>query len=383
MKNIYRKLLYFLLLAAVLGGSALAEGTGAADAANDLTDEITRSQYDSLNLDELYNAVDSDTLDMLDGINILDADFSGGLGKIFSSLGNTLGDILKKAAGSAAVIMAIAMICSLASSVYDESGHSVPSYVSLAGVLAIAAVTLGSSSSFLGLGLETINSMKALSDILLPALTTLATAAGAYTSAGIKYMATVLFMDVLLSASKGVFMPLIYAYIAVSIANAAFGGGSLEGAANVLKWIANMMLTVIMVAFVAYISISGVVSSSADMVTSRVAKTVISAAIPVVGSIISDAASSVVAGASVVKSAVGVFGVLVVLATSIVPFLRLGVSFLMYKLASGLSASITSSSLSRLVGDLGSAFGMVMGMVGAGAIMMFFSILSLIKVVGG
>lgn len=383
MKNIYRKLLYFLLLAAVLGGSALAEGTGAADAANDLTDEITRSQYDSLNLDELYNAVDSDTLDMLDGINILDADFSGGLGKIFSSLGNTLGDILKKAAGSAAVIMAIAMICSLASSVYDESGHSVPSYVSLAGVLAIAAVTLGSSSSFLGLGLETINSMKALSDILLPALTTLATAAGAYTSAGIKYMATVLFMDVLLSASKGVFMPLIYAYIAVSIANAAFGGGSLEGAANVLKWIANMMLTVIMVAFVAYISISGVVSSSADMVTSRVAKTVISAAIPVVGSIISDAASSVVAGASVVKSAVGVFGVLVVLATSIVPFLRLGVSFLMYKLASGLSASITSSSLSKLVGDLGSAFGMVMGMVGAGAIMMFFSILSLIKVVGG
>lgn len=377
-----KTILCILLLITALGGYASAEQSVEVEA-DELTNEIVSGQYDALDLDELYDSVDRGTLDMLDGFDILDTDFSEGIGSIFSSVGGRLGDILKKAAGSGAVIMAIAMLCSLVSSVYDDSGQEVPSYVNLAGILAIAAVTLGSSSSFLGLGLETLNSMKTLADTLLPAITTLATATGAYTSAAVKYMATVLFMDILLFACENVFMPIIYAYIAVSIGNAAFGGGALAGAASVLKWMANMILTVIMIAFVAYISISGVVASSTDVVTARVAKTVLSTAIPVVGSIISDAAASVVAGASVVKSAVGVFGVLVILAMSIVPFLRLGASYLMYKLISGLSSAITSDTLSKLVGDLGAAFGMVMGMVGAGTIMMFFSILSLIKVVGG
>lgn len=415
MRKGLRNILCLLMLAMLLGGRALAvesdagsagdgavtlvnqqeggenhagDNNSAAEKHSGTTDEsikqekVIRGQYDALDLDELYSAADREALDMLDGIDILDADFSSGVGQIFDSAGGMLVDILKNIAGSAAVVMAIVLLCSLVGAVYDDSGRSVPSYVNLAGVLAVAAVTLG-GFSFLNLGVETIGKMQIFSKTLLPALSTLATAAGAYTSASVKYMATVLFMDVLLTTAERVFMPVIYAYIAVSMANAAFGSGSLQGAASVLKWMANIILTVIMIAFVAYITISGVVSSSADMVTTRVAKTTISTVIPVVGGIISDAAASIVAGASVVKSAAGVFGALVVIAIAIIPFLRLGVSYLMYKLASGLSTSLISAPLSKLVGDLGNAYGMVMGLVGAGTIMMFFSILSLIKVVSG
>lgn len=368
-----------IILCMLIDGSVFAKE----EDTESLTDEITQSQYDALELDELYKSVDDDTLDMLDGVSILDADFSEGVRQIFNAVGSKLGNILKNATGSAAVIMAIAILCSLVGSVYDESGEAVPSYVSLTGVLAITAVTLGSTSSFLSQGMETLEKVESFSKTLLPILSTLATTTGAYTSASVKYMAMLLFVDVLITVAKNVFMPLIYAYIAVSVANAAFGGGSLQGVANVLKWMANMILTAIMLTFVAYISISGIVSSTADAATTRVAKTVISTAIPVVGSIISDVASSIVSGAGLVKSAVGVFGLLIVLALTIVPFLRLGASYLMYKLSSGLSASLTNSTLSKLIGDLGSAFGMVMGLIGAGTIMMFFGILSLIKVVSG
>lgn len=374
---IHKKLMCIFVIALVLCSCV----NGAEEETEDWTSEVVEGQYDALDLDELYSGLDDDEIKLLDEINILDADFSGGIGTIFSSLGNKLGDIFKKAAGSAAIIMAIAIICSLVGSVYDDSGKAVPAYVNLAGVLAISAVVLGSSSSFLGLGSDTLDKLENLSKILLPALSTLAASAGAMTSASVKCMATLLFIDVLITISKQVLMPVIYAYIAVSIADAAFGGGSLKGAAGVLKWMANMMLTVIMISFVTYITIIGITASSADVVTTRVAKTVISTAIPVVGGIVSDAASSLVAGVSILKNAVGIFGVLAVVAVCIIPFLRLGASYLMYKLAAGLTEGISDSSLSRLVGSISSAFGMVMGLVGAGAMMMFFGILSLIKAV--
>jgi len=377
MKKLYKKLVCIVIIVLALCSCV----NGAEEETEDWTSEVVEGQYDALDLDGLYNGLDDDEIKLLDGINILDSDFSGGIGKIFSSIGNKLGDIFKKAAGSAAIIMAIAIICALVGSVYDDSGKATPAYVNLAGVLAISAVVLGSSSSFLGLGVDTLDKLENLSKTLLPVLSTLAASAGAMTSASVKYMATLLFIDVLITISKQVLMPIIYAYIAVSIADAAFGGGSLKGAAGVLKWMANMMLTVIMISFVTYITISGITASSADAATTRVAKTVISAAIPVVGGIISDAASSLVAGVSILKNAVGILGVLAVVAVCIVPFLRLGASYLMYKLAAGLTEGITDSSLSRLVGSLSSAFGMVMGLVGAGAMMMFFGILSLIKAV--
>lgn len=348
---------------------------------SDWSEAVIEGQYDALDLDELYEAAGEEGAELLDGIGVLDGDFSGGLGSIFSAVMGKLGDIVKKAAGSGAVILAIGIICSMVASVYDESGKSVPSYVNLVGVLAISAVVLGSSSSFLNLGVESITKLDDFSKTLLPALSTLAASSGAITSASVKYMATIMFFDILLTITKQVIMPVIYAYIAVSIASAAFGGQTLAGVAKVFKWMANIMITAIMIAFVTYISVSGIVSSSADAATTRVAKTVISTAVPVVGGIISDAAASIVAGTAMVKGAVGVFGLLVVLAICIVPFLRLGASYLIYKLAAALTEGIADKPMSELVGSFGSAFGMVMGLVGAGAMIMFFAVISLMKAV--
>jgi len=132
---------------------------------------------------------------------------------------------------------------------------------------------------------------------------------------------------------------------------------------------------------VAYITVTGVVSGTADATAAKVAKTTISTVLPVVGSIISDAASTVVAGAGVLRNTIGIFGILAVLAICILPVLRLGANYLLYKLASGLTMAITDKRISTLISNLGSAFGMIMGLTGAGGIMIFFSIFSIIKAV--
>jgi len=369
-----------LILALILAFFALAGGTALAE---DITEtDIRQEQYDALEMDGIYDAVPEEAEDLLGDIDILAVDFSDGISNVLSKAGGQLGSILKRAAASGALLILTAIFCSLAGSV-QNSIDGTPDYITLAGVLVVSVITVGSGGTFLQLGSETLHQVKTFSDILLPILTTLATASGAMTSAAAKYMATLLFLEVLITVADRVFMPLIYAYIAVSIGNAAFGGNALSGAANLLKWIANAILTVIMLCFVAYISISGIVAQAADASVTRLAKTTISTVIPVVGGIISDAASSIVAGAGLVRNAAGIFGLLAVIAICLIPFLRLGASYLMYKLASGLTGAIADSRITKLIGDMGTAFGMVMGLVGASALMVFFGIISIIKVVAG
>ena len=75
------------------------------------------------------------------------------------------------------------------------------------------------------------------------------------------------------------------------------------------------------------------------------------------------------------KNSIGVFGVLAVLGTCAVPFLRLGIQYLLYKRRlcrgnGGLAA------LDEAVDRLGSAFGLILGMTGSCALLLMVSVLS-------
>lgn len=107
-----------------------------------------------------------------------------------------------------------------------------------------------------------------------------------------------------------------------------------------------------------------------------------SAALPVVGSIISDAASSIVAGAGLLRGAVGIFGMTAICAVCAAPFAALGLRYLLYKAAAAYAAVLPSGRLSELVGGIGTAYGMLLGLVDCGGIMLFLSVISSVKAVG-
>ena len=109
----------------------------------------------------------------------------------------------------------------------------------------------------------------------------------------------------------------------------------------------------------------------------------ISRAIPVVGSILADASETVLAGAGVLRGTVGATGLLVVLAICLTPFLRLGVQYLLYKGTAALCATIVQPELAHLVDAIGSAFGLVLGMTGAAALILMVSVVSAILAVTG
>lgn len=303
--------------------------------------------------------------------------FDQGLAGIVNQALDSLGELARRSAVTAGKLMAIAALCALARGAGEDNMQT----VEIAGALAITALTVSDMGTMIGLGRDTIAKMNVFSDVLLPVMAVLTAATGQATGAAVRQGATMLFVQLLLSLIDGVLIPLVYAYMAVCCAQAAVGNPGLGKVAGLLKSAAQSILTGVLLLFVGYLTASGAIAGTADAAAIKAAKLAMGRMIPVVGGILADAAESVLAGAGILKGSVGAAGLLVVLAICVTPFLRLGLHYLTYKVTAALTATIASPRLSQLVDSIGSAFGLVLGMTGACALLLLFSLVSAVTAV--
>ena len=340
--------------------------------------ELTDSIKGELDTKKLESAIPDSAEEILGESSIEDAEnYSEIFGKIWSYIRASGGKLVRAALKSAVLVLAIAVLTSTVAAVFDEKGG----YAVTGGIAAISAVTVSNAASFIALGRETLTQLSAFSTALMPTLASAAAMSGEYTSAGAKYAASMMFIDVLMRCGEYLVIPVICAYLAAGIGSAAIGGEGLGAAAGFLKWLATTVMTALMIVFTGFLSITGIVSGSADAAVQRVAKTAIGAALPVVGGIVSDAAGAMAAGAGMIKNAVGVFGMAAVLAVCVTPVLKIGAGYLAYKAASGLAGAVSDARISRLLGAVGTAFGMILGLVGSAAAMLFISVILFMKAV--
>lgn len=295
--------------------------------------------------------------------------------RVIDALRAQLNEDIRYAGG----IVAVAMLCALAAVL--AGGKLAGPFVDIAACCAIALMLAGNMESVMGEASGALAQLSDYSKAAMPAVFTAAAASGAVASASARYAAVSLAMDVMISAQQRIVLPLIHAYLAVIISKSLFDNGILQALGQAIRWGITTCLTVITLAFTAYISITGIVAGSTDAVAVKTARTVISSALPVVGGILSDSASVLLSAASVIKNAVGAFSLVAVCALCITPFVKLSVKMLLFKLAAAVSDMLPGARLSRLVGEIGSCFGMLLGMVGCCGIMLFLSIMSGIKVV--
>ena len=309
-----------------------------------------------------------------------DASLDAGLFDLFGQTMGQVRELFRAGLATGAKLVAVVLLCSLAQSV-KEGGESGLQAVSVAGALAITALTMTDMAVMIGLGRDTLEKMEGFSSLLLPVMSVLTAASGGVTAAAVRQGATVLFSQLLITVMDRLLVPLVYAYVAVSCAHAAVGNPGLKKTAGLLKGAITFVLTALLLAFVGYLTASGAIAGSVDAAAIKAAKLAISRAIPVVGGILADASGSVLAGAGALRGTVGAAGLLVVLAICLTPFLRLALQYLLYKGAAALCATVAQPELAALIDDIGSAFGLVLGMTGAGALVLLVSLVSAVAAV--
>lgn len=342
--------------------------------------DVLPDQQEALDTESVEEAVPASAY-MMEDMGVMDAlDTDSWISGLISKAKDELTGFLKTGLKNAGAMFAVAVLCSVAETVRLEKPAGTD-YVSLAGVLSIAAISAVSMTSFMSMASSAIDDMNTFSKAILPTLAAAAASGGAVTSAPAKLAICVLFMDISITVSMNVVIPLIYAYFALATTGCALDSG-ISGIASAVKKLIVFILTVMSLAFTAYLSLSGVVADSADAVTTKAAKTVISTVLPVVGGMISDAASTVLSGVSVIRNAVGIFGVCVVCAICLVPFLKLGANYILFKISAVFSGCVSNGGVSKMIDSTASVYSLCMGLVGVDAMMLFFSLISLIKAVG-
>lgn len=338
--------------------------------------DVRQEQIELFETEKIQDAVPEHARQMLadqsptEDINAAEKLFSIFRQALSESLG-TVGKVIKVMLE----VLLITVLCQLLDSSQVPYGRQT---AALFGTLSIAACCISDVHALIGLGSETVLEISEFSKLLLPVMVSAAAASGSITGAGAVYTLTTAAFTVLVRFCSGLLIPGVYAYLALACADSALEQEKLKRLREFVGWSIEKGLKIMVYTFTGLLTVTGALSGAADTLSLKAAKMTMSGVVPVVGSIISGAAETVFASAAFLKNSIGTYGMLAIFAIFILPFLSIGLSFLLFKLSAALSG-ILGGKLVSLLDAVSSAMGYLLAMTGSCALIAMLSCCSFLR----
>lgn len=282
-----------------------------------------------------------------------EVDNSSILKKILSLFGQEFVDSIK-AVGSILVIIVIhSILKAISESLENESISKLIYYVQY---ILIVTIIMSSFSGIVKLVQDTTNNLVGFMNLLVPLLIALMLYTGSIATSGVLEPIILFMINFIGNIIQTIIIPgvLIFAGLVVisKISNNFQIGKLSKFFQSSIIWFLGIVLTI----FVGVVSLEGTLSSSVDGITAKTTKAVVSTAIPVVGKILGDAVDTVLGCGIILKNAVGLIGVIVVIAICIAPILKLAILTITYKLLAGVCEPIADKNIVSLIEQVGDIF---------------------------
>lgn len=148
-------------------------------------------------------------------------------------------------------------------------------------------------------------------------------AAAGNAASSLSYNAIVLLIaEASVKIASDMLMPVISVCMAMNIIDAVNPTFSLSSVTGLMKKIISLLLGFAMTVFTGLLSIQSIVGASADTLGVKAAKFVVSNFVPVVGSAVADAYSTMCSGLGLLRGAAGAFGIIALCVTLLPPILE-------------------------------------------------------------
>ena len=219
-----------------------------------------------------------------------DYDAASALTRLWDSFRKSLKREVESGMRFAGKLLALVFVCGLSSALCNQ--EKVGQFIDICGACAAAGILIGGVDSLISQTTEAIYRMSDYSKAALPVVFTAAAAGGAVSSAGLRYGAVGLALDIMMSLTQRTVIPLIYAYLSLSLTNVIFPHKLLGAVCSFAKWTATTVMTGATLAFTLYLSTTGAITGAVDAAAVKTARSVISGALPVVGGMMSDASAA-------------------------------------------------------------------------------------------
>ncbi len=293
---------------------------------------------------------------------------------IMGALGKAT-DGIREGLKTSGILLTIVLLCGICSSLSSEQV-----LCRIVGAIGLFTGVTGSVGAMVELSRNTVTELSNYSALLLPVMAGSMAISGSPISAGGLHALTALFAHLLSRIIIKLLIPGVYLFLALASAEAALANPVLGDIREFLFWLMEKSLRILMYCFTAFMSLTGVISGSADALAVKTTKAAVSGMIPVVGSILSDASESLLCGTATVKNTIGIVGMIAVLGITILPFMRIGIQYLIMKGTAACSGAVGLKEHSSMLKHISSAMGLLLAMTGVCGLLLLISGICYLKV---
>lgn len=274
--------------------------------------DLYKEQFSALGVEELEDDLPDSAQSFLEELS-LDISDSGWVNSLTSEgFFSHVWGFLKE--GAAAPLKAFGIILALivlSSIITTATDNDMNETVTFATVLAVSAALLMPIYSVITATVEALSGCSNFITAFVPIFAAVTTSSGkALTSVSMSVI-------LLLAASFVTFIsnyaviPLASGHLSLSIASSVSPLLKTGNLANSVKKLSLWILGFVSTVFIGILSIQTVVNSSADNLSMRTAKFIVGSTVPIAGGTLSEALSTVTASLSLLRSSVGIWGVLI------------------------------------------------------------------------
>ena len=277
--------------------------------------DIYKEQYDSIGAEEIKYSLPEETRQFLyeNGIDPADYNWTENLSSenVFAHIFNFLTKEIKRPLSVCAACLCIVLLTAAITSFASDSSMAAATYTS---VLSVCAVLVPTALSTVSASVSALKGVSVFMLSFIPVFATATAVSGAVGTSAVMSSVLLVVTQGLSYISSFVITPLMGGYLAVSISASVSPLISQSGIAESIKKIALWILSLASTVFLGVLGIQTTVSASADSLSMRTAKFVLGSTVPVAGTAIAEAFSTVTASISLLRSSVGIYGVVAIIA---------------------------------------------------------------------
>lgn len=314
-----KKIIIFIISCLIfcLTGAFYAYAEDAANDAEAMQSEITK---------EIEKGIKSDTPDEADDflddndISIDNPESASqiGVGDWFDYILNLAKDFLSSPLKLLGALLLVIVFTSVATGILNSNAKLI-NIISIISVLSCTAILFETISNCIESVSNTISNLSIFIASYVPIFSSIIATCGNASSGVSYYVLVLLLCEVITFVINYILVPFLSFSLASSIVesinpNLSVNGFS-KGLLSVAKWTLGLVTTI----FIGVTSIQSIIGTSVDTVGVKAAKFAASSMIPVVGGAMSDAYSTMMGSLSLIKSSVGVIGIVIILVTALKP----------------------------------------------------------------
>lgn len=352
------------------------------------TDEqnLIQSQADSLGISTFLSDSQKYTQDVFGDIDINEiftASISGNMDNnmIMDIIFALLGDNLKSTLVTIGSVMIIVVIHSILKAISENLGNENVSKIAYyIEYILIITLIMTNFSSIITEMKTAVQNLTGFANTLIPLLITLMITTGNIVSSGMLQPILLLMVTFISNFMTNILIPIALVATALGIISKISDQAQVGKLSKFLNssmvWILGTVLTL----FVSVTSLEGGLTASVDGVTAKAAKTAISSVVPVVGSILGDAVNTIMGCSNIIKNAVGVVGILVIIAICIRPIIQLAALTITYYLGAALCEPIADEKVVGIMEQMGGTFKIFLAVLFALTVLLIIGIAIVMKI---